>query len=178
MKTPLCNRPTIKLKLAALGMLVAVAAAALGPCYASGQDATSAQKVNAEKRKTMTIQVKAGQKTFTAILEDNGTVEAFKAKLPATVKMTELNGNEKYSRFPEDLPTNSANPGTIRAGDLMIYGKNTLVLFYETFPTSYSYTRLGRITDPAGLATALGAGDVTVTFELQPAPEGSKGRKP
>jgi hypothetical protein len=84
-----------------------------------------------------------------------------------TLQMTELNGNEKYVRMRNDLPTNASNPGTIRAGDLMLYGQNTVVLFYKSFPTSYSYTPLGRIDDPAGLAAALGAGDVTVSYEVQ-----------
>jgi len=48
----------------------------------------------------------------------------------------------------------------------MLYGSNTLVLFYQTFSTSYNYSRIGRIANPAGLADALGLGNTTVKFEL------------
>ena len=113
----------------------------------------------------MTIQI--GTNTFTATLYDNATAAAFKSLLPMTVNMDELNGNEKKFDFSGNLPTNASNPRMIQSGDLMIWGSNTLVLFYKTFSTSYSYTRLGRINDPKGLAAAVGSGDVTVTYELE-----------
>ncbi len=45
----------------------------------------------------------------------------------------DLNGNEKHDRLPRSLPSNAAGPGTIRAGDVLLYGNDTLVVFYETF---------------------------------------------
>jgi hypothetical protein len=104
---------------------------------------------------------------FTATFNDNATATAFKAKLPMTINMNELNGNEKFFDLPNALPTNASNPETIQSGDLLMYGSNTLVLFYKTFSTSYRYTPLGHIDNPAGLAAALGTGNVTVKFELK-----------
>ena len=111
------------------------------------------------------INIIVGSKTFTATLADSETGEAFAALLPLTVTMNELNGNEKYYYLSTSLTTAAYRPGTIHAGDLMLYGNNCVVLFYETFNTSYSYTRLGAIDDPSGLASALGSGDVSVRFE-------------
>lgn len=113
------------------------------------------------------LKIRIGSKTFTATLLNNVTVTAFKSRLPMTVSMSELNGNEKLYRFPDNLPTNASNPRNINSGDLMIYGSNTLVLFYQSFPTSYNYTKLGRIDDATGLAAAVGSRSVTVTFELE-----------
>lgn len=113
------------------------------------------------------MKIKIGNSTFTATLYDNQAATAFKSLLPLTVNMIELNGNEKYVDLPRSLTTNTSNPGTIQNGDLMLYGSSTLVLFYKTFSTSYSYTKLGHIDDVTGLVAALGTGNVSVTFELQ-----------
>lgn len=112
------------------------------------------------------IKITVNSRTFTATLSDNNTAKLFKEMLPLTTNMTELNGNEKWHDLPQNIPINPSNPEMIKNGDLMLYGSKTLVLFYQSFSTSYSYTKLGKIDDAKGLATALGCGNVTVTFEL------------
>lgn len=46
----------------------------------------------------------------------------------------------------------------------MLYGNNCPALFYKSFATSYSYTRVGEVSDAEGLAEAPGDGDVTVVI--------------
>ena len=135
---------------------------------APASDPASSSKVQATSNAVEDkMKITIGSKTFEATLEDNPTVTKLKALLPLRLNMTELNGNEKYYDLSTRLPTDARRPGTIQAGDLMLYGDNTLVLFYKTFKTSYTYTRLGRINTPSGLAAAVGAGNVTVTFERE-----------
>lgn len=110
------------------------------------------------------IIISIGDVRYTATLADNPAARTFAALLPMTVTMTEMNGNEKYYNLSGNLPTDTFRPGTIRTGDLLLWGANTIVLFYETFSSAYSYTRLGKIDNPDGLATALGHGNVRVTI--------------
>lgn len=112
------------------------------------------------------LKIEAGGQTFTATLVDNPTTRTLLERLPMTISMGELNGNEKYYYLPESLPTNSQRPGNIHAGDLMLYGSDCLVLFYESFSSGYSYTRLGSVDDSSGLAAALGRGSVEVSFQI------------
>lgn len=113
------------------------------------------------------MNITIGDNTFSATLNDSPAALAFKAQLPLSLNMVELNGNEKYADLPKALPTAATNPRTIQNGDLMLYGASTLVLFYKSFSTVYTYTSLGRVDDPTGLAAALGAGNVIVRFEME-----------
>lgn len=109
-----------------------------------------------------------GERRFAITLTDNETARAFAQMLPLTLTMAELNGNEKYADLPKALPTKASRPGTVRNGDLMLYGSQTLVVFYLTFDSSYTYTSLGRVDDPTGLAEALGRDDVQIKFSKDP----------
>jgi hypothetical protein len=105
-----------------------------------------------------------GTRRFAVTLADTAAARAFAARLPVTLEMEDLNRNEKHVRLPKALPTDASRPGTIRTGDLMLWGTDTLVVFYETFDSPYPYTRLGRIEDPGALAQALGRRGVRVVF--------------
>ena len=113
------------------------------------------------------MKINIGEKVFIATLNDSPTATAFKAMLPLTLTMNELNNNEKYAQLPKNLTTNASIPTSIQSGDLMMYGSSTLVLFYKSFNTTYSYTKLGQIDDVNGLQNALSNDNVLVSFELQ-----------
>lgn len=91
------------------------------------------------------IKVKINNNIYNANIESNETAQKFISKLPLTLNMNELNGNEKYSYLDESLPNNPIKPTTINKGDIMLFGSNCLVIFYKTFNTSYSYTKIGHI---------------------------------
>ena len=91
------------------------------------------------------IKVIINDKTYTAKLEDNKTAKEFVDILPQEFTMNDLNDNEKYVYLNNSLTTNSYKPKQIEKGDIMIFGDNCLVIFYKSFDTSYSYTKIGHI---------------------------------
>ena len=98
---------------------------------------------------------------YTIDLENNETVKSFIELLPKEFYMNELNGNEKYVYLDDKLPTNESNPKNINAGDVMLYGNNCLVIFYKSFNTNYSYTKIGHIDNLPNL----GNDDIKVKIE-------------
>lgn len=74
----------------------------------------------------------------------------------------ELNGNEKYIYMDSSLPINSSNPKHIEVGDIMLYGSNCLVIFYKSFDTNYSYTKIGHIDNLHNL----GSDSIIARFEI------------
>ncbi|MHC8327580.1 cyclophilin-like fold protein [Pseudomonas sp. LB1P83] len=133
---------------------------ASGSHETAAKDAAQASLISEKTRMWMDV----GEHRFAITLTDSDTARAFAAMLALTLEMSDLNSNEKFASLPEALPTHPSAPGTLRNGDLMLYGTDTLVVFYLTVNSSYAYTRLGRVDDPAGLSQALGSRDVRVVF--------------
>jgi hypothetical protein len=140
---------------AALSLLVAVPLVRAADLSAPGFS-------QREQHMWMTV----GERRFAITLAEGEAARAFGARFPLALEMSELNGNEKHARLAKPLPVHASRPGTIHEGDVMLYGSDTIVVFYSTFQSSYTYTPLGRVDDPAGLAQALGKGSVRVVFSV------------
>ena len=107
------------------------------------------------------VKILIDDKEYIINLEDNKTVRKFVDLLPQEFNMSELNGNEKYVYLDTVLPTSSYNIHRVNAGDVMLFGNNCLVIFYKSFDTNYSYTKIGHI-DNLG---DLGSGSIKVKIE-------------
>ena len=92
-----------------------------------------------------TVKVFINDKEYKLNLYDNETADSLVKLFPLEVNMKTLSENEVYVYLDDKLPTNSSNPKNITAGDVMLYGDDCLVIFYKTFNTSYSYTKIGHI---------------------------------
>ena len=115
----------------------------------------------------MTMTVTVGEKKFEAVLQDNKAVDEFTEmmrKAPVTIKMSDYSGFEKVGLLGRSLSANDKQMRT-KAGDIVLYNENNIVIFYGSH--SWSYTKLGGITDLTGWEDALGIGDVTVTFSIE-----------
>ena len=74
--------------------------------------------------------------------------------------MKEKNRNEKYVYLSFTLPVDPMKSRNIEKGDVMLYGNNCLVVFYKSFETDYSYTKIGHIDN----LPTLGNDDVVMRF--------------
>ena len=92
--------------------------------------------------------------TFAATLVDNATARAFTALLPMSVTMTKLKENQKFVSLPVESAGAGVDAPCNPGRGLMLYGSNTLVLFYESFSTTDSYTKIGQVIDATGLKAA------------------------
>lgn len=116
-----------------------------------------------EREEPMNTKIKViiNNTSYKAVLESNNTAQEFMNMLPQEFSMSELNGNEKYCYLSNNLTSNSYNPGRIEAGDIMLFGNNCIVVFYKSFNTSYSYTKIGHIEN----LPDLGGDNIIVRFE-------------
>ena len=62
--------------------------------------------------------IKIKDKEYQIELESSETANQIKSKLPFTISMNNLNGNEVYYNFDESFKTNQQSVGTINQGDI------------------------------------------------------------
>ncbi len=124
---------------------------------------TGCNKVNQKEEVAMDLNVNItiDNNEYKIKLFDNQTSREFIKLLPLELNMQDLNNNEKYYYLENNLPINSSVPEIINKGDIMLYGDNCLVLFYKTFKTTYSYTKIGHIDNLKDLNN----NDIKVKFE-------------
>ena len=110
-----------------------------------GTNKESPNNINQSNEVISSVKISINDKEYLINLENNETARSFTNLLPLELTMDELNGNEKYIYLDKSLKTDPVKPNHINAGDVMLYGDNCLVIFYKSFDTSYSYTKIGHI---------------------------------
>jgi IMP dehydrogenase/GMP reductase len=101
--------------------------------------------------------------------EENESVDALMdmcKDAPLEIQMSMYGGFEQVGPLGRNLPRNDSQT-TTSAGDIVLYSGDQIVVFYGS--NSWSYTRLGHITDQdnEGMAALLGNGDVTITIGME-----------
>lgn len=111
-----------------------------------------------ENNKMNKIYVNINGEKLKIQLEDNSTAMALAKMLLLTLSMSDLNNNEKYVYLDNSLPTNTFNPNRVETGDVMLFGDNCLVIFYKSFDTDYSYSKIDHIDN----LPELGGGEIPI----------------
>lgn len=119
------------------------------------------KKTNNSIEVIKTVKVIINEDEYTLNLEENETAKMFANSLPQEFNMHELNGNEKYVCLNDSLPIDIYNPKRVNKGDVMLFGNDCLVVFYKSFDTPYSYTKIGHIDK----LPDLGNDNITIKFE-------------
>ena len=121
-----------------------------------------------QEEESAVLYIQIGDKTLTAALEQNPSARALAALLeegPVTIEAENFGGFEKVGALPQALPRSDVQT-TAQPGDVMLYQGDSIVLFYGS--NSWAYTKLGRITDTAGLEEALSGDETSLTLSLEP----------
>ncbi len=132
---------------------------------AEAQSAESRTKEDEEMELKLTI----ADTPVSVEWQDNESVKALKELAeegPLTVEMEMYGGFEQVGSLGSRLPSSDSQT-TTSCGDIVLYSSDRIVIFYGS--NSWSYTRLGRITDKSGeeLRSLLSNGDVSITIAVE-----------
>lgn len=108
------------------------------------------------------MKININNEEYVINVENETLMEELFNSLPQTFTMTELNGNEKYYYLNSNMKNaNSEAVGQVQKGDVMLFGSDCLVIFYDSFETEFRYTKIGHIDNLGDLGN--GNVDVSIT---------------
>ena len=107
----------------------------------------------------------SAQGTFEMSILDSAAGRKFYSSLPKVLYMTDQNRVSKVATDPELIfDMEEYKPGTLTAGDFMLYGTNKYELVYGEHRTGYAYTRIGKVLNASKMASMLGTGAVSISI--------------
>ena len=119
-----------------------------------------------EDENEMKLKLEIKDYEFDVTLEENDAthelVEMARNE-PMTINFEDYGGFEKVGPLGRSLTTDNTRI-TTKAGDIVLYQGNQIVMFYGS--NTWSYTMLGHVDDLTYWEEALGDGDVMATFTL------------
>ena len=113
-----------------------------------------------------TLKMKIDGATVTVDWEENESVAALAELVkekPLTIRMSMYGGFEQVGPLGTNLPRSDVQT-TTQAGDIVLYSGNQIVVFYGS--NSWSYTRLGHITDKTATQMKDLLGNENVAIEI------------
>lgn len=139
----------------------ATASSTQATAYLSAKTADSTAEKRVQNTEKQKLNVQIGNRSFWVMLEKNESTQALIAMLQGnklTVSAENHGSFEKILHLAKSLPRKDIQI-TARAGEVMLYNGNQIVIFYAE--NSWFYTRLGRVDNLAAeeLKGILNAGD-------------------
>ena len=134
-----------------------------------GDTETSSVQQQGVQQEQKQLSLSIGDTEVSVEWEDSKSIEALKDMVsaePLKVSLSMYGGFEQVGELERELPSDDKQMET-KAGDIVLYSGNQIVLFYGS--NSWAYTRLGHITDKTAeeLEELLGNGDVSITLEVK-----------
>ncbi len=132
----------------------------------NAESTETGQTAESEKEHNMIMKIDGTAVPVT--WEDNASVEELKtlaAESPLTIPMSMYGGFEQVGPIGKKI-TRDDRETTTKAGDIVLYSGNQIVVFYGS--NSWAYTRLGHVDlSRDEMSALLGKGNVTLTLETE-----------
>ncbi len=116
-------------------------------CMACASEQSQEEQMKSRNHNERVIAISVDKQVYEVTLIASDASEQFIQQLPLQLSMEDLNNNEKFAYLKVPISSKPKTMSQIKKGDLMLYGEDCLVLFYEDNSSNYAYTKLAHIED-------------------------------